>query len=64
MVPGVVRVARERLALDDGEVGDPTELVAPLTTGVPTVSAGSETSCVTATTTEGAFCGWMSISEP
>ena len=38
--------------------------VAPLTTGVPTVSAGSATSCVTATTTEGAFCGWMSISEP
>src|SRR5439155_16830316 len=26
VVPGVVRVARERLALDDGEVGDPPQL--------------------------------------
>ena len=38
--------------------------VLPLTTLSPTVSAGSLRSCVSETTTDGAFWGWMSMREP
>ena len=64
VVPGVVRVARERLSLGVREVDDRAELRAGAVTGEPTTSDGSTRTCETETTSDGATVGWMSMRDP
>ena len=64
VVPGVLRVTRERLALEPREVEDLAEPVLPAATDDPTVSAGSAASRVSETMSAGAASGRMSIRLP
>ena len=62
VVARVVRVARERLALDAARGRRPCRAAWRRSTDVePTVSDGSARTCVSETTSDGALSGWMSM---